>query len=257
MNANPYESPETGGNVLPRKSLWPTLGKLAVVVGVLGVVALLLLPAFPRQPREAARRIQCGNNLKQIMLGLQNYHDTYHSFPPAYTVDAAGKPLHSWRTLILPFVEGKSIYPRIDLSKPWDDPANEEARQANPPFFRCPSANMPKGLTTYLAVVTPGSCLQPAQSRTLDELSDGTSRTIVLMEFPSDQAVHWMSPSDASEAMVLGLGDWKRPPHPNITMAVFADGHTQSLSRELKLDVLRALITIAGNDNKILDDMDF
>ena len=75
--------------------------------------------------------MQCANNLKQIALALRNYESVYHALPPAYTVDAEGKPLHSWRTLILPYLEQQALYDKIDLSKPWDDPANKEAYETD------------------------------------------------------------------------------------------------------------------------------
>jgi type II secretory pathway pseudopilin PulG len=99
------------------------------VLAILAVVVAMLLPSV-RRARPAARRSQCKNNLKQIGLALYNYEADYHAFPPAYTVDADGKPLHSWRTLILPYLDQQPLYARIDLSKPWDDPAN--ARRSKP-----------------------------------------------------------------------------------------------------------------------------
>ena len=56
------------------------------------------------EPRENARRVQCCIHLKQIALSLHNYHDVYKAFPPAFVADASGKPVHSWRVLILPFL---------------------------------------------------------------------------------------------------------------------------------------------------------
>ena len=88
---------------------------------MLCVCAGLLLPAV-QAAREAARRMSCSNNIKQIGLAMQNYHTAYGTLPPAYTVDAQGRPLHSWRTLILPFIEQQALYGEIDLSKPWNDP---------------------------------------------------------------------------------------------------------------------------------------
>ena len=63
---------------------------------------------------------------------------TYKALPPAYTVDADGRPLHSWRTLILPYLEQEPLYQTIDLSKPWNDPANAKARRNRSSRFSLP-----------------------------------------------------------------------------------------------------------------------
>ncbi len=119
-------------------------GTVLAVVGIGVVLVALMLPAVRRCAGEAARRSQCKNNLKQIALALHNYEAHYHALPPAYTVDGDGKPLHSWRTLILPYVDQQSLYSRIDLSKPWDDPANAEALTANVAnSLHCPSTPGP------------------------------------------------------------------------------------------------------------------
>ena len=249
MSANPYESPETGGNSLQRKSNLLRIALWLLAAGaVLAVLVALVLPAVRYSP-EAARRMQCGNHLKQIALALQNYADVYGGLPPAYTVDAAGKPLHSWRTLILPFLEQKALYDQIDLSKPWDDPANRAAMEAKRSVYRCPSGNLPNGQTTYLAVVAPGGCFKPTEPRELTEITDGTSQTLMVIEVPDEHAVPWMSPHDADEKLATSfLGQAAKPPHPNGAMAVFVDGHTQFLQRTLDPTILRALISIAGNE---------
>src|SRR5690242_8895528 len=81
---------------------------------VLGILfAGLLCVAFADAislAREAARRSQCKNNLKQIGLALHNYHDTYGCFPPAITYGPDGKPWHSWRVIIMPYIECGSFY---------------------------------------------------------------------------------------------------------------------------------------------------
>src|SRR6476469_182788 len=95
-----------------------TLVKLLVVIAIIGVLVALLLPAV-QAAREAARRMQCSNHLKQIGLALQNYHDTFGSLPPAYLADSQGKPIHSWRVLILPFLENTTLYDRYSFDEPW------------------------------------------------------------------------------------------------------------------------------------------
>ena len=85
------------------------------VIKVLGVIVILIalstFPAAYRTPREAVRCAQCVDNLKQIALALNNYEQEYNALPPAYTVDADGRPLHSWRTLILPYLEEECALP--------------------------------------------------------------------------------------------------------------------------------------------------
>lgn len=255
MTANPYESPEMVGTPPERKSNLPKLAlRLLVLIGVLGLLVALLLPLSRGGAREASRRVQCGNHLKQIALALQSYADVYHCLPPAYTVDAAGKPLHSWRTLILPFCEHKLQYEQLDLSKPWDDPVNQAVFQASPSFYRCPSGHVARGQTTYLAVVAPGGCFKPTEPRTFAEITDKTSLTLMVIEVPDEHADHWMSPNDASEELILTAADMG--PHPNGAQVVFVSGRVMFLSSGTKPAVLRALISIAGNDDDIAQAVD-
>ncbi|HEY4260168.1 MAG TPA: DUF1559 domain-containing protein, partial [Schlesneria sp.] len=122
MTENPYASPNPEDKPAPLKggSNFNLLHLLWIVP--VGLVVIALFIPLPRRAGEAARRTQCKNNLKLIGLALYNYHDLYGAFPPAYTVDRHGKQLHSWRTLILPFLDQMPLYQKIDLSKPWDDP---------------------------------------------------------------------------------------------------------------------------------------
>src|SRR4051794_1481798 len=88
----------------PRPGRGFTLVELLVIVGIIVFLIALLLPAT-RSSSQAARRSQCVNNLKQIALALYNYEQAHNALPPAYIVDAKGRALHSWRTLILPYLE--------------------------------------------------------------------------------------------------------------------------------------------------------
>lgn len=129
-------------------------------------LAGMCLPAID-VAREAARRINCCRNLAKIDYAMQLYacdHDG--NLPPAFTVDSDGKPLHSWRTLLLPYLGYDEIYRQIKLDEPWNSEANRRFLQHSIPEFICPSArefqasrgtcDYPKsGETTYSVIVGP------------------------------------------------------------------------------------------------------
>jgi len=85
-----------------------TLIELLVVIAIIAILIALLLPAV-QQAREAARRTQCRNNMKQIGLALHNYHDTHRTFPPGFTIHGAG-----WTYFILPFIDQAPLYNSLD-----------------------------------------------------------------------------------------------------------------------------------------------
>jgi type II secretory pathway pseudopilin PulG len=252
MGNNPYESPHPSGESPVQKTgmLGRRLVQVLLVVVVVGVLVALLLPAVRSAPG-AARRAQCINNLKQIAIALRNYESDYHSLPPAYTVDKDGKPLHSWRTLILPYLEQQSLYEKIDLSKPWDDPANKEAYESEVSVYRCPSADLPRNHTTYMAVVAPGGCFQPTKPRKLSEITDAPNLTLMVVEVDPEHAVPWMAPTDASEQWILNLGTDARLPHRGGRQAVCVGGNVLFFSSDLEPATVRALISIDGHDDAI------
>ena len=178
---------------------------LACSVPTIGILAGLLLPAI-QQAREAARRMSCSSNIRQIGIGLLNYEYSYKSLPPAYTVDEQGNKLHSWRTLILPFMEQQALYDRIDLSKPWNDPVNSFAMEMSIPAYTCPSTPGSKTLTTYKVIVDQNCAFPGSTGRPIREVTDGTSNTIMVFESDMQSAVHWMEPEDASLAEYLSNG---------------------------------------------------
>ncbi len=246
MTDKPVPRPDLKPNSAKQNGF--TLVELLVVLAIIAMLVALFFPAT-RGSGEAARRSICKLNLKQIGLALHNYHDAYGAFPPAYTVDAAGKRLHSWRTLILPYLDQKPLYERIDLSKPWDDPANAEAFKTRLAVYACPDADGPENHTSYLAVVSPNSCLQPNQPRKISEITDGAGNTLMVIEVAAWQAVPWMSPRDADESMVLGVSPESTLNHSGGGHALFVDGRVQFLLDDMPIAERRAMISVAGGDN--------
>lgn len=256
MSDGPYRSPNADefSEPLerPRSGIWRTIKSLLIVAAILAVAALLLLPTV-RMSREAARRSSCSNNLKQIAIALQNYAEVYDALPPAYTVDADGKRLHSWRTLILPYFEQSKLYESIDLAKPWDDPVNAHALKTRIKQYQCPSAaNLGDNETTYLAILASDSCLG-VEPRKFSDITDGTNQTLLVTEVAQKFAVPWMAPTDADEDLLLGGGPDIQLPHPGGRNGVFVNGTVHFLPADLSARQLRALVSIAGNDDARLD----
>ncbi len=120
-----------------------TLIELLVVIAIIAVLIALLLPAV-QQAREAARRTQCRNNLKQIGLALQNYHDTHQTFPPGYISrwDSSGNdtgPGWGWAAFILPQIEQQNLNNLIQFNQLIEDPTNGNVRITPIKSFLCPS----------------------------------------------------------------------------------------------------------------------
>ncbi len=148
-----------------------TLIELLVVIAIIAVLIALLLPAV-QSAREAARRAQCTNNLKQMGLALHNYHDAMSIFPPGYI--AASKfidgetdtsPGWSWATMILPQLEQAPLYSSINVWLPIQAAANTTATQTVLNAYLCPSDQLPStrtfavtdGLGNTVATVAPSS----------------------------------------------------------------------------------------------------
>jgi type II secretory pathway pseudopilin PulG len=233
--------------MMRRRTLAMTLGELLGAVAIIALVIALCLPAV-RTAREPARRNSCMNNLKQIILALLDYESKHGALPPAYTVDSEGNRLHSWRTLILPFMGSARLYESIDLSKPWDDPANEQATKTIVECYHCPSSGDLSSLTCYLGVDGPSGVFSGSVARKLSEVSDTAAETIAVVEVTPDQAIHWMSPHDVTADQVLQYNDQQRMNHPNVMLAAFLDGHVKAINVSVDKDVLRALLTIAGGE---------
>ena len=119
-----------------------TLIELLVVIAIIAVLIALLLPAV-QQAREAARRTQCKNNLKQIGLALANYESSNRVFPPGVlgnsATSSATNQLHTWHFQILPYLEQTNLYNSYNVNVAFDNPANAVAVKTPIVAFLCPS----------------------------------------------------------------------------------------------------------------------
>jgi prepilin-type processing-associated H-X9-DG protein len=231
------------------------------------VMAALLLPAV-QSTRSAARRNQCANNLKQIAIALLYYHDKRFMYPPAYMADAAGKPMHSWRVLILPFLEELPLYQKYNMNEPWNGPNNSKLAAQVPDVYRCPSQkdqpNSDPSETNYFVVVGPETAFPGgSRGRSLSAIKDGTSNTIAVIE-ASGLDVNWMEPRDLTIDEAVELLATERPsghvrmddgfltttyyesPQRNVA---FCDGSVHWFGQLSDTQIAKALLTAAGGEN--------
>ena len=215
------------------------------------VMVALLLPAV-QASREAARRMQGSNNLKQIGLAMHNFHDTYSAFPAGFSADADGKPLLSWRVHILPFIEQGPLYQEFHLDEPWDSPHNKTLIEKMPVQYLCPNSNAGPGMTNYVGLAgKDGIFVLPAAGDRLGtrmrEVLDGTSNTMMTVEVPDASAVIWTKPADFSPNVdqptkgLIGL-------RPGGFQAGFTDGSVRFIAETIDVGVLKALFTKSGGE---------
>jgi hypothetical protein len=171
-----------------------------LVLAMLCLMCLLGLPAV-HGTREAGRRAQCMSNLKQIVFALHAYHQANGHFPPAYIADKNGKPMHSWRVLILPYMEMDSLYKMYNFNEPWDSPNNKKVAAYRVPMYTCPSdpsAFAPGAAqTNYVAVVGPNAAWAGDKPRKLDDIGRKTANTIMVVEV-ANSGIAWTEPRDLS-----------------------------------------------------------
>ena len=164
-------------------------------VAVLLLLLLALLPPSTPRPRPHA---QCMNSLKLIGLALHNYHDEHGALPPAVMRGPDGTPWHSWRVLLLPYLDQPGLFKEYRFDEPWNGPHNRTLAEKMqwPYVFQCPAdRNATRESTNYLAVVGDRTLWPEGRSLTFGDVPDGISETILVVEV-ADSGIHWMEPRD-------------------------------------------------------------
>jgi hypothetical protein len=230
------------------------LMKLVLALACVFALLSLLLPGGT-YCGENARRAQCINNLKQIELALESYHQEYGVLPPAYVADANGRPMHSWRVLLLPFLDQQSLYDHYDFSEPWNGPNNVKLLNSMPYCFACPS-RLPysKSLTCYAAITGPGTMFPGTTPARFADDADGFT---IMVADVANVNIPWTSPTDLDiRTMSLQINDPKRPgmssKHPRGANAFVHGSGSRFLNESMPAQYVRHM-TIANDGGMVIE----
>ncbi len=219
---------------------------LLAVMLVAGLLFGLIGSAIQRKHRDRMRR----QNLKEIALAFHNYHDTYLCFPPAYIPDEDGKPMHSWRVLVLQFVddpETQQIYKQYDFTEPWNSPGNLAVANQLPWIYRDPFRRDSNPTTSYMVLTGPGTIFEGSKAAHLRDIVDGTINTLLAVEVINSKAT-WTEPKDLDYSeMPLSInasqnGDCISSDRTDGAAVAFADGSVHILPNDLPTNTLRQFV---------------
>lgn len=170
---------------------------IAILIALLAILSLYLPQVA--QVREPARLSDAQNRLRQVMLALIEFEEAYGKLPNAAIFNETGRPLHSWRTAILPFIEGSSIHRQIDFGTAWNDQVKVDLKAIVFDDYESPfrgNRNEP-GLTHFVAVLGPDTVIREHGDTTVKGIQDDPSTTGVLVEFV-DSDIYWAEPRDVT-----------------------------------------------------------
>ncbi|MBI1345486.1 DUF1559 domain-containing protein [bacterium] len=234
-----------------------TLIELLVVIAIIAVLIALLLPAV-QQAREAARRTQCRNHLKQFGLAFHNYHDAHQTFPPGYLYrpDNSNSPTqngagYSWGAMLLPYLDQGNLYGQLNWNVPVFDAVNLAARERHITVFLCSSDPVSQlgfvemgptperyAMASYVANFGPpdldanqeqrdGMFSRNSRTRTAD-VTDGLSQTLMVGERVNgpfrNGALHG-NHFEYETTWSAAVRDWDEPDDDHGHMVLFQTGH--------------------------------
>jgi len=212
-----------------------------------GVVLANFLSPIDRMLRTLARQMDGSNNLRQVLLAMHNYHDTFNRFPAPAITDADGKPLLSWRVAILPFIEEQALYEQFRLNEPWDSEHNLPLSKRLPKAYATAGLRLPPGQTVVHAAVGELIGLHPEKKTGFRDFLDGTSNTILILETTADSAVVWSKPDDVEIDLEDPLAKFIGSPKKSFQVGM-GDGSVRRLPDDIDPTMFKALLTRAGGE---------
>jgi hypothetical protein len=243
-----------------------TLVELLVVIAIIGILVGLLLPAV-QAAREAARKVYCLNNLRQMGIALHNYHSAQRTMPPGclqwrpWQGDPKLKNF-AWSALLLPFMEQTSLHSLVNFDYPYDHALNVQASKIALPVYQCPTVparETLRGRADYGGLYgqrittrtnTDNGVLINNRPIRFAEITDGLTNTLAVCEAIGGGDGEWINGSNIFEQSgrindpAAWIGDDEiRSLHSGGAMVLFCCGRTQWLADSTDIQLLAKLIT--------------
>jgi hypothetical protein len=197
--------------------------------------------------RGAAARAQSMNNLKQISLAIHNYYSANGTIPPAAIVSKTGKPLLSWRVLILPYLEQDALYKQFKLDEPWDSPTNIKLLDKMPKVYAETVPTMAKKNETHSKVfVGNGAAFELLRGVKFTDFQDGTSNTILVATAATPSP--WSKPEDLEYDPVKDPKPLIGFHHGGTALFSLGDGSVRAMSDKISTVTLHGAITRSGGE---------
>jgi hypothetical protein len=174
------------------RTTWSGLLMFALLLG--GMVTVPATGADDPPPVTRKDLMTAQNNLKQIGIAFHNYASTYRDRFPSDVLDKTGKPLLSWRVLILPYIEEDRLYKEFKLDEPWDSDHNKKLIEKMPKLYVPIRVKAKPGETFYQTFTGKNALFDPKMKFTIATIPDGTSNTG--MVFEAGEPVIWSKPAD-------------------------------------------------------------
>ncbi len=237
------------------------VGRVVIVGCLLLILGAVVLWALGQRIHYHHQR--CRMQMHWLADAFSAYQVDHGSLPPAYIADSQGEPMHSWRVLMLPYVDEQALYDRYDFDEPWNGPNNRKLADEVAWAYRCSGADDAMTMTNYVAVVGPRTVWPGAEGVGKQDIPDGAATTIMLVEV-ADADIHWMEPRDLTMEEALAEGDADTAAgisichvHPNgpflhdenLLFVITADGGLLELSQRPPTEALKAMLTRDGGES--------
>lgn len=237
-----------------------TVGMIVLVGGLGWIVLEVVIPQISADSPQA-KRMASRSNLQKIADAMKAYHDEFGCLPPAYVVDSDGKPAHSWRVLLLPYLGESRLYRRYSFSEPFDGPNNSLLMAEMPKVYASPADEGAIGFseTSYMVVTGRNTAFPGQRSRSLSEITDGVEMTILVAEV-HESKVNWLEPLDLRDNRMRyeingQSGNEISSGHAGGALVMTADGQIHFLTDDTPREVVEAFTTANGGESVSWNDV--